>query len=519
MEIKVLKVVNGDYTENNSATDSIRMLSLLTATKELTDGKLANLIDGAEANDEHIHDDRYFRENEHVSASAGVADAGKPLVLDAAGLLSQSLLNLSGLESQIDHNALSNLTVGDPHSQYILVDGTRAFTGDQSLGTNKLTEVVDPTAPQDAATKAYVDAIATGLRPKGNVAAASTANVDVTSPPATLDGYTLVSGDRILLKDQSDQTENGVYIFNGGGSALTRSTDFDNDPLAEVVNGAFIPAVLNGTVNMGSPFFIASVGSDVNGLHQIGTDPIVWDEFTSPTQLQAGNGVEIVGNTVNADLLLSGGLKFESGELAVAPTDFAGEGVVDDGSDNIAVDFATTTTPGDLDGTNAGKVLRASDLFGSAANQGANLVGVEDAAGVFTADKLEGVLTELYTLAQESTGETYTAGAGGVAKGDLVEFTAAGVVSALPILTGNRSPGIAVEAAAAGQPVKVLRWDEKLEGVLTGATPGTAYYWDGSAYVTAVPSTADAYVWRVGIAATATDLAVGVEFIKRNAPA
>ena len=133
MDIKVIyKNAEGFDQEASSATDSLQLLSFKTANHELTDTKLGHLIDGADATDEHIHDARYFRENEHISASAGAADASKPVKTDASGYVN-SLINTSALNSVLSHSSLTNLSADD-HVQYIKVDGTRAFTGNQSVG-------------------------------------------------------------------------------------------------------------------------------------------------------------------------------------------------------------------------------------------------------------------------------------------------------------------------------------------------------------------------------------------------
>ena len=85
--------------------------------------------------------------------------------------------------------------------------------------------VATPTSDNHAANKSYVDSVAQGLDVKQSVRASSTANVTVASPAATLDGVTLVTGDRILLKDQTANAENGIYTYAVGG--LTRATDMD----------------------------------------------------------------------------------------------------------------------------------------------------------------------------------------------------------------------------------------------------------------------------------------------------
>jgi hypothetical protein len=80
------------------------------------------------------------------------------------------------------HNSLTGLTTGDPHTQYLKTDGTRALTGNMSIGSNRLTNLADPSSAQDAATKAYVDSNAVAYAPlkwKQSAYCSTTANVDL----------------------------------------------------------------------------------------------------------------------------------------------------------------------------------------------------------------------------------------------------------------------------------------------------------------------------------------------------
>lgn len=340
----------------------------------------------------HNHDDRYFTETELGGVAIDLANH------DHSG----------GDGGQIDHGSLAGL-LDDDHTQYILVDGSRDFTGNQSMGGNKLTNVgtgaASITDPTDAANKAYVDAVATGLQPKGNVQAATTVplidnatisggisydgDLEITATLATsgvftVDTYSVQNGDRILIKDEQDETDglgaiaNGIYVatISGTSLTLTRSDDQDNSPLAEVVNGVFIPQVLYGNTNINKSFLITSVGTATNTSHEFGTDDIIWEQYSTPSVLQPGNGIEFVGNVINVDLVdTNSGLKFVSGELAVEPDHFAGDGLVDDGSDNLAIDWATSPTDD--------KAWKASDLNSSS---GATYIGIDNSTGSYWAD-------------------------------------------------------------------------------------------------------------------------------------
>lgn len=121
----------------------------------------------------------------------------------------------------------------------ILKDGTVAYTGDQSMGNNKLTNVGTPTANGDAANKSYVDGLIANLNSlfdvKGSCKAATTGNINLANPAtASFDGVTLsatgLNGgpDRLFVRAQTTAAENGIYAFNGSGSALTRVADMDN---------------------------------------------------------------------------------------------------------------------------------------------------------------------------------------------------------------------------------------------------------------------------------------------------
>lgn len=186
-----------------------------------------------------------------------------------------------------DHGLLSGLG-DDDHTQYILVNGTRAFTGDVAMGSHKITGLADPTSAQDAATKAYVDAMATGLDLKGSVKAASTGNLTL-SGAQTVDGVSLVAGDRILVKDQTTGSQNGIYVVAAG--AWARATDADSN--TEVTPGMFV-FVEQGTVNGDSGWVLTN-----DGAITLGTTALVFSQFSGAGQITAGDGLTKSGNTLN----------------------------------------------------------------------------------------------------------------------------------------------------------------------------------------------------------------------------
>ncbi len=141
------------------------------------------------------------------------------------------------------------------------------------------------------ATKEYVDATSNGLDFKASVRVASTANVDESSAPAAIDGVTLSSGNRVLLKNQTNGAENGIYVFNGSGSAMTRATDADAD--AEVTAGLFA-FVEEGTVNADNGYVLTT-----NDSITVGSTALTFTQFSGAGQIVAGDALTKSGNTLN----------------------------------------------------------------------------------------------------------------------------------------------------------------------------------------------------------------------------
>ena len=150
----------------------------------------------------------------------------------------------------------------------------------------------DPTQALQAATKQYVDSVAEGLHVHASVATATTANIaDLTDPPATIDGVTLTEGMRVLVKDQTAPAENGIYVLNSEGE-LVRASDYDT--AAEIQAGDFV-FVSGGTT-------YASTGwVQENPVSTLGTDPIVWIQFSGAGTFLAGNGLTLTGSTFSID--------------------------------------------------------------------------------------------------------------------------------------------------------------------------------------------------------------------------
>lgn len=169
-------------------------------------------------------------------------------------------------------------------------------TTDVSMAGYKITNLGTPTASTDAASKAYVDSVTEGLHIHASAVAATTANVDLSTDLEAgdvLDGVTLTAGDRILVKNQTAASQNGIYIVQATGAAV-RATDFDQP--AEVDGGDFI-FVTGGTVNDNTGWVQTATGVTV-----IGTDPIYFTQFSGAGTYLAGAGLTLDGNTFSADV-------------------------------------------------------------------------------------------------------------------------------------------------------------------------------------------------------------------------
>jgi hypothetical protein len=173
--------------------------------------------------------------------------------------------------------------------------------GAVSLNSQKITNLATPTDGTDAVTKAYVDAATEGLHVHESARAATTVNVNLANALEngdTLDGVTLATGDRILVKNQTTQSENGIYVVAASGQPA-RATDFDT--ASEVDSGDFI-FVYSGTENGGTGWV------QTNRPATIGTDAIAFTQFSGAGTYLAGNGLTLTGNsfsintTITADL-------------------------------------------------------------------------------------------------------------------------------------------------------------------------------------------------------------------------
>ena len=180
---------------------------------------------------------------------------------------------------------------------------TTNSNGNLTLTPNGTGTVTVPSGYKDRAgfgatslvSKEYVDAVKVGLDFKDSVRVATTgSNISLSSAPAAIDGVTLSSDDRVLVKDQSSGAENGIYVFNGSGSAMTRATDADAN--AEVTSGLFT-FVTEGTVNADSGFVLTTDGSIT-----VGTTSLAFAQFSGAGQITAGTGMTKTGNTLDVEV-------------------------------------------------------------------------------------------------------------------------------------------------------------------------------------------------------------------------
>lgn len=177
-------------------------------------------------------------------------------------------------------------------------DADGVLTLQNSEGSDvRITGLADPTDDEDAATKSYVDSVASGLAVKDSVIAASTGeNISITGLSAgpIIDGVTISNGKRCLLKDQTSGSENGIYTYDSESEELVRATDFDNT--ADISAGAFC-FVQEGTINSDKGF-VLTTNNDIT----VGSTSLTFSQFSSAGTISAGDGLSKSGDTLSVEV-------------------------------------------------------------------------------------------------------------------------------------------------------------------------------------------------------------------------
>ena len=207
---------------------------------------------------------------------------------------------LSGIEELADVTDFANVSAA-----------LAAATAAVDFNGQKITGLGTPTLDSDAATKAYADSVASGLDVKESVRVATTSDITL-SGTQTIDGVSVVEGDRVLVKNQTTASENGIYVCSSG--TWSRSTDADTDD--EVTAGMFT-FVEEGTENADKGFVLTT-----DNPITVGTTNLTFSQFSS-----AGSGATtFVELTDTPSSYTSMGLyitRVNSGETALEFVDFA----------------------------------------------------------------------------------------------------------------------------------------------------------------------------------------------------
>jgi hypothetical protein len=170
----------------------------------------------------------------------------------------------------------------------------------------------------------YVNNVAAGLDAKNAANVATTANIDLTGGTfgGSIDGITVLDGWRVLVKDQTTLSQNGIYDYVASASTFTRSNDFDGTPANEVTSGALV-AVITGDTNSNTKWIVTSPDPIT-----VDTDDITFSFFSSDLQIQASSGITITnGDTIAVDLAGTSSLSFDGGLGLRVDSSIAGSGL------------------------------------------------------------------------------------------------------------------------------------------------------------------------------------------------
>jgi hypothetical protein len=267
--------------------------------------------------------------------------------------------------------------------------------GDLDLGgTNTVTNLSEPVNNTDVATKEFTESVAQGLTLKDSVRVSNhDTNIDLssTTDPNPIDGLTLNDGDRILLKHQTDLTENGIYdaVTATDPTTWVRSSDFDED--AEVVQGAF--TFVRGGTHANESYVVITADPIT-----VGTDNIEFAQFAAAGQLSGGQNVAVSGDVID-----------------VSPQG-AGSGLDADTLDGIeAADLGSDVSNNGTTVTNSSTDLNFTDnIAASDDGDGTSTIAVEQGSGSgLDADTVDGVQASALQSDRSNIEQTIKFGAAG----------------------------------------------------------------------------------------------------------
>ena len=378
----------------------------------------------------------------------GLYVTGNQLAVNAAivaGLLDGEGLYVSGNTLAVNTNAIVNN-----------LDGSGLYVDGITLAVN--TNVI--------ASKAYVDSVAQGLDVKEAVYVATTENLDFNTgfvPNVTIDGLVMQQFQRILIKNQTDASQNGIYIINESG-APTRASDANaND---ELNVGSFV-FVANGTVNAGKGFVVTTMNS-------LGMGSVVWTQFSSTSSLTAGSGIYLSGSAITANTnsiaasLAGTTLWANADDLNVNVNAIAGSGLI--GGSTLSIDqYAASITLSGLDAAGSTGGTLTEDVFAGNINTSNTYLFLTDKLVINEAFTYE-VLLRITTFAGTITTRKSTV-SGFFDESGTAEYTEYGIVdSATPmpgadvaISTDGTDYFLAVKATLdVGQTLKAVAASKKI---------------------------------------------------------
>lgn len=376
-----------------------------------------------------------------------------------------------------------------------------------------LTGLPEPVNPSDAATKKYADNLASGIDAIDSCKALANSNVASLSGPATIDGISLVAGDRVLLIAQSDASKNGVWVVQS--ATWTRPGDFAAG-LGASGKHTFISDEGPTAGNYTSTGWVCS---SAKGADIVGTNALSFVQFSGLGEVTAGSGLiksATNGNTISIALATNPGLQFTTGQLdhLLQPS---GSLTKDASGLGIQLNGATLNNSG-----TGLRVLGVPALFTVAGNAvdanvtASNLNTLVDGPTV----QADGLHTHLSVLRSQAVVDTHTNGSAALNVGDPVYWSATANTLAKGDASSSASAniiGIVGGAVAANASAGVWKYGV-LKNAGTGFTPGGQVFLAvGGGLTQQVPTAPGSVIISCGVACSTSDIDVAVKFIGRRA--